>query len=716
MSRRNSKRPQDLDPDSFEEDDDYGSGNERSGEGMKQLTRDLLGRWHWIALGLILGLVGGLYYLAKAPKEFSATSSLLVKQQASSVMPGAGKEPDDLDLRRADSVNTVAQRVTRFGLLLKVASLPNVQGLEDVVPPETNWFPDWSHQWLGVEEQEARNASSIKPTELANRIGSWTSVNVRRGTRLLDITITHPSPDVCKVIADAIAAQYVEELDGSQVEGQDRSSETLSDRSEEARKSLEKKQEAQANYQQVLAALKRLEDNEIEFRDLDRILKPLHPKHIVAKATLDDLQERFLAEFVDVRSAPVDLEYWNDHRSEWDKADLSPSASLQIAKRLLTARASVLVSEIESEESIFEAMLAQVMSLEVGKGTVEGGLELSSPSRLPGVPSSPKGSSVIMSASIAGLGAGLALAFLLSKLDTKIHTVMQVELLTNLPVLATIGDLQPKVLQKIIAEKGADVLAQSPGREKWDQRITFREGLTDTIYAETFRILRASVSLLGDEKSRKITLFSSALPGEGKTLTSTNFAIASAQQGKKTLLIDLDLRKPAVHKVFGHKRSELKTGVTELLAGKVSWQEALTTKTGQENLFCLFAGVKAPNPGELLNSKAVTELLESLVGDFDVIVIDSTPLLAVPDTRLLVPLVDNFCLVIRAEQTPKAAIRKAINLLEDDGTEPAGIVINGYEEKSGLFNKRYGYGYGYGQYGKGYGYGSYGAYGSDDID
>ena len=106
---------------------------------------------------------------------------------------------------------------------------------------------------------------------------------------------------------------------------------------------------------------------------------------------------------------------------------------------------------------------------------------------------------------------------------------------------------------------------------------------------------------------------------------------------------------------------------------------------------------------------------KELAKEFEVVVIDSAPLLAVPDTRLIIPKVDNFCLVIRAEQTPKNAVRKAIDLLADDGVEPAGIVINGYEEQQGILGSKYRYGYGgYGQYGQGDG--SYGAYGSDDDD
>jgi capsular exopolysaccharide synthesis family protein len=715
MSRRNSKRSSEPVQETFDEGNDFGSSSSHSRERLQQLLHDILGRWHWIALCLVLGLLGGLYYLAKAPEEYSATSSLLIKQRASSVMT---KElDDDLDLRASDSMNTIAQRATRIELLTKVAGRPDVLDLEGLLSPKVNWFPEWSLQWLGMEKKEAPDVKSLKTTDLANRIGFWSSVRVRPNTRLLDITVKHRDPDVCKVLADAIAAEYVDELGGKRSENQGSNAAILEAKSKEAQGILEQRQEALANYQQALTALRQLEEKEISFSALNRRYKSKHPVHMSAKATLDEFQKRFMAEFIDVRNSPVDQEYWNEHRAEWEQTAPDSNSQLQVAKRLLSARATVLSSEIESKGKLYNQMVTKLMALDVDRGVEEAGLEMNNLSFRPNVPSSPKKASVIMSASMAGLGAGLALAFLLTKLDTKLHSVIQAELLTDLPVLATINDLQPKILQKIVANKGVDQSAEPPARKKWDRRIVFREGLTDSIYAESFRILRASVSLLGEENKRKVTLFSSALPGEGKTLTSTNFAMASAQQGKKTLLIDFDLRKPSVHRSFGLFRSELSSGATELLAGKVTFEEAVSKDTGQENLFCLFGGVKAPNPGELLNSDSVTELLKAAEQYFDVIVIDSAPLLAVPDTRLLIPLVDNFCFVLRAEKTPKAAIRKAIELLKDDGSEPAGIVINAYEEKGGILARKYRSGYGgYGQYGKGYGYGSYGSYGSDDDD
>ena len=399
---------------------------------------------------------------------------------------------------------------------------------------------------------------------------------------------------------------------------------------------------------------------------------------------------------------------------------LDEVARLQVARRLFINRANVLTNQVATQMKAFDAAYARLLDRQIDQKGDVGELTVSSLSAVPKVPFSPVRPSIIKNGAIIGFGSGLLLAFLLVKLDTKIHTISQVEVLTGLPVLATIHFIAPKVLKKIISNKDLPPAADDPLARGWDPRIVFRPGLTETLYCEMFRILRASISLLGDEKRRRVTLFSSALPGEGKTLVSTNFAIASAQQGRKTLLMDLDLRKPAVHKAFGLKRSELKSGTTELLAGQVSsLQEALSEDTGQKNLTCLYAGRKAPNPGELLSSDSVRDLLEILKDEFDVIVIDSAPLLAVSDTRLLIPIVDNFCLVVRAEEVPKGAIRKVLELLEDDGTQPAGIVVNGYEEKTGLLTRkhRYGYGYGgYGQYTQGYGYGGYGSYGSDDSD
>ena len=713
MSRRAPKSPEALESDSYPEEE-FELGSSSSSGGLAQLLPDLLRRWHWIVLGAILGVLGGLYYLSKAPEVYSARATLLVKQGSSSIM--ASRQADSIDYKSGEALNTLTQQITRLEFLIEVARRPDVQKLENLIPPATDWTPDWAAAWLGSEpsgEAAASGPQTIDPVALGSRIATWTTVSIRKETRLLDIVVEHPSPEASQVLADAIAKEFVEEISRNRAEGQDSSTLILTAKSEEARQVLQREQKTLANYTQALEALRQLEEKEARFAEVSLRYLSKHPDFIKAKASLDDSQKRFLEKFNDARTARVDAKYWQENRAELDdNTEITDQARLQVAKRLLSARATVLQSEIESQDSLFKALLEQLAALDVNKGAIEGGVELNSAARLPQLPSSPQPGKVVGAGLVLGLGSGFALAFLLVKLDTRIHTVDQAELLTSLPVLATIRKLDLKILRKVAREKGADPGDDPPAVQKWDRRLVFRKGLIDSVNAESFRILRASVSLLGDEKKRSVTLFTSALPGEGKTLTSANFALAAAQQGKKTLLIDLDLRKPAVHKAFGLKRSELPAGVTEILAGRVAWKDALEKDNGQENLFSLYAGAKAPNPGSLLSFDGISELLADLRKSFEVIVIDSAPLLAVSDTRLIVPAVDNFCLVIRAEQTPKAAIRKALNLLQDDGTPPDGVVVNGFEEKTGLFTKKYGYG----QYGKGYGYGSYGTYGADDDD
>jgi capsular exopolysaccharide synthesis family protein len=716
MSRNQRSRRQQPDIDDFDEDDEFESSAGANGEALKQLFSDLIGRWHWIALGLILGVLGALYYLSKAPKLYESTSTILVKQQTASVM--AKKDQDEeIDLKSTEALNTVAQRIKRPDLLAAVAARKDVRELPGLIATPPNWIPEWAGKWLGKkggDKPAVVAADGVPKAEiLGPKIGDWTTVAVRRNTRLLDITVSHPSPAVSAALANAIANAYNAELSGARAQGRTSSYGILVTQSEETRVRLQGAQNALANYQRVLETLKDLETRETTAMDLGRRYLPMHPKMVAAQSELKNYQQRFLAEFDSVRKAVADHEYWEGNKAEWADTDVDANARLQTARRLLTARASVLESEIQSQTSVFNSLLTRMQETDINQQALESEVEISSLAELPGFPSSPKKPLVLGAGVIGGGGLGLALALLLVRLDSKFHTVAHIERETGLPVLAAVAQIDPQVLAAVAKKKKVDAAAVPAARKRWAPQLVFREGIVDTLYAEMFRVLRASVSLLGDEKKRRITLFSSALPGEGKTMVSCNFALAAAQQGKKTLLIDLDLRKPSVHKAFGLKRDAGSQGITEILAGQAS-DQAIFTDTGEPNLHIILSGKKAPNPGELLNAEVLNKFLEAAAARYDLIVLDSAPLLAVPDTRLLLPHVDNFCLVVRAEYVPKGAVRRVIALLRHDNQLPSGVVVNGFVEKKRLIGQNYSYG----QYGNGgkYGYGSYGTYGSDDKD
>jgi capsular exopolysaccharide synthesis family protein len=222
------------------------------------------------------------------------------------------------------------------------------------------------------------------------------------------------------------------------------------------------------------------------------------------------------------------------------------------------------------------------------------------------------------------------------------------------------------------------------------------------VIAEGFRNLRAALSLLGPEVDRRLFLFTSALPDEGKSFTSVNYALALAQQGHRVLLIDGDLRRPSIHKVFAKKgdseRSE--AGVVDYLVGNVELKQAARlvatveseslnlsksrdpkATTGQ--LFILAGGQMAPNPAELLSGDCFKKLVAAAVREFDRVVVDSAPILAVSDTLLMIPHAQTTCMVVRAGKSPRNAITRALSLMSAAGVRPAGLVLNRLPRRRG---------------------------------
>jgi polysaccharide biosynthesis transport protein len=718
MSQSEKKRGNNASFEEIEDDYDDVSGNQKNSEDKsRQFILDLLGRWYCLALCLIVGVLCGFYYLAKAPKLYQANASLLINQQTSTVL--APDQAEKMDMRTLEAMNTVAERITRKELLERVAARAELRTMPGVIPAETIWIPEWSMPWFGIsQEHNTRTEAAPSADVLAASIVSWLKVSVRKGTRLLDVGVSHPSPEVAKAIADAICTEYKAELGTSKKNDRTDDLKVLQAESESTRIRLQTAQNALAIYQRALLTLKDLELRETLVADLSRRYLLKHPKMISAQTDLKSYQRRFLTEFDAARNSTADRDYWNGKSAEWDKISDDDSEKLMVARRLLIARGTVLESEILSQNAVFNNLLTSSQKAVINQQSEATAMEVNSSARLPTIPSSPVKLKIMAISSLAGISVGLVIAVGLIRLDNKIHTVAQAERETGLPALAAIAKLTPAVLADVL-KKYKVVEHESEPQKKWSSMLLFREGVSTTTYAEMFRVLRASISLLGDERKRRITLFTSALPGEGKSFVAGNFALAAAQQGKRVLLIDLDLRKPSVHRLFGLKRDVNAFGASEVLAGISEFKDGIYKDSGEAFLHIMFAGKRAPSPGELLSSSSLETLFKTALEEYDLIVVDSAPLLPVPDTRIIAQLVDNFCLVTRANYVPKGATRRVMSILKNDNIMPDGIIFNSFSEKRRLMGLNYSYGnYQTNKYGKAYryGYGSYGVYGNDSDD
>jgi polysaccharide biosynthesis transport protein len=692
----------------------------RRQEKVRRLVQEIVSRWYWIMLFLVFGVLGSFYYLSKAPKIYTSQATVYVKQRSTAIIQ-KDKGDEEVDYKATEVLNTVALQMKRFELLKKVAGRKDIRAMPDLMAPtKTDLVPLWLKKFLPAPASSSKTkleSDGVPPVEeLANSMSGWVESSLRRNSRLVDVNVSHPSPYVAQAIANAVVEEYVSEMLADRNQGRGSTQDILNQTSDQTRLKLQESQRALATYTRALKLLEELDLKETEVMQLSRRYKSLHPQMIAARGELDSLVKRFLEEFDAARSSSADKAFWATVEIDLKEASSDDAKHLATARQLLLSRSEVLKKEIESQNSVFNAMLNSIQESAVNQQSTDSEVQLSSSARLPEFPTSPKKPLVVCAGGLVGGMLGLALVMLLVRLDNRFHTVSQLESETGQAVLASVSAINPKHLDK--ATKKAQ-LSNNKTRQSWNDNLVFRDGVSGTAYAEMYRVLRASVSLLGDESRRKVTLFTSALPGEGKSLTSSNFALATASQGRKTLLIDLDLRKPSLHRVFGLNRTQHTGGVTECLAGLIDFSEAIYKDTGEENLHMMLAGKKAPNPGELLHVGKLQSILEQAAREYDAVVLDTAPLLAVPDTRVIAPLADHVCMVVRAEYVPKKATFRAIDLLAEGGAPVSGLVFNGFVERRRLISDNYSYGYyrptAYGR-GYRYGYGSYGTYGDDDEE
>lgn len=207
--------------------------------------------------------------------------------------------------------------------------------------------------------------------------------------------------------------------------------------------------------------------------------------------------------------------------------------------------------------------------------------------------------------------------------------------------------------------------------------------------AEAFRTLRTNIQFSSLDNNLKTVLITSSGPGEGKTTIIINLAIAMAQSGKKVLILDCDLRKPTIHKKLGLPNG---IGLTNLLIDGKKIEDCLMT-TEIPNMYALTSGPMPPNPSELLSSNRMNAILSEFEKFFDIILIDSPPVLAVTDAQILSTLSDGVTLVASYGHSEKNALVKAKDLIDKVGGKVLGVILNKVPEHSedSYYGKYYGY-------------------------
>ncbi len=371
-----------------------------------------------------------------------------------------------------------------------------------------------------------------------------------------------------------------------------------------------------------------------------------------------------------------------------------PSKSLQYA-RLERDRQVLADTYTLMRQKLEEARIAQASQL--------GKVRIIDPAIPPDHREKPKTKLNLALGLLLGLGLGVGGAFFLEYLDNTIRSVEDIERkgLTVLGIIPSISDerYQRRYRRKKGKTKAGENDNDGAGgngkslirREvkRLQRRMITHEDPKSPI-SEAYRSLRTSIIYSTADQKIKSLLISSPGPGEGKTTTVANLAITYANLGKKTLLIDSDLRRPVIHRIFNLPRDP---GITSYLSGARDDFDKLIQKTEVDNLFVVTSGIVPPNPSELLGSQRMSDLTARLEKEWDMVLFDSPPLVAVTDATMISKEIDRIIMVVKSGGTDKKAFEHTLQALENVKAPFGGVVLNAVTSKNSYGSYYYYYQY-----------------------
>ena len=329
------------------------------------------------------------------------------------------------------------------------------------------------------------------------------------------------------------------------------------------------------------------------------------------------------------------------------------------------------VGALVNQQAVLKEEVAQ---LQVNGATATSGVEFVTPAHAPASPSSPKPAQDALLGLAAGLMLGLGAAFLRDSLDDTLTSKEAAERTSGAPAIAMVP-MVSSWRKRNRAEIASSAAPTSPA-------------------AEAYRSLRTSLQFTRQGQELRTLLVTSPAAAEGKTSTLANLGAVFAQAGERVALVSCDLRRPRLGQFFDIQEQ---SGMTTVLLGQQTLEQALQQVPGYDCLWVLGAGPVPPNPAELLDGPKAREIFAALRENFDLILVDSPPVLPVTDAMVLSKYADGTLLVVAAGQTKRTELQRAAERFAQANAPVVGIVLNEVTKQS-AYGSGYGYGYGYGPY------------------
>ena len=371
-------------------------------------------------------------------------------------------------------------------------------------------------------------------------------------------------------------------------------------------------------------------------------------------------------------------------------AELAANRALDAQKRLAstmnekTAEYGIAKHESDSAQDVYQHLLESARQTPIVEGVRSTEINIIDAATPPGLPWMPIVPLFLAAGAFFGMFVGTIAAFLRDSIDTSLRNPEDVEALTSLPVLGVIpraeslsGKGNKKALAKAKKKKpSSSLLLSAP--ESSSLVLQGSLSMRDSLVMEAFRSVRTSILLSRPDNPRRVFMVTSALPGEGKSFSSLHLSSVLAQSGGKVLLVDADLRRGTLSRNI---QMSSMTGLSTLLS-RDSNEGNFRPVDGVPGLTFLPAGASPPNPAESLGSNKMAQLIDRWREEYDFVVIDSPPLLAVTDPAVLSTNVDGVVVVVRFAVSTQQTITRAIRILANVKAECFGILVNGVDVRS----------------------------------
>ncbi len=416
-----------------------------------------------------------------------------------------------------------------------------------------------------------------------------------------------------------------------------------------------------------------------------------HPRMQELNAQIDKVQAAIKKEVVLARRQVRD-EYESSHRME-QMLQKRLEAQKEAAYRLNEdeAQYAILRHEAELNRDLYDALQMRLKEASVTAGLSATNITVVDRASVPVVPIAPRKTLSLLLGLLGGLICGIVIAFMVESIDDTLQTSEEVENVSLLASLATI----PHISFDAGKRRGKGSGEPAPDGSQMQQLVALHSPKSHA--AEAYRGLRSSLLLSSIDRPPRVLVITSAFPEEGKTTTAVNTAIAFAQRGERVLLVDADLRRGSLDRIFN--LDDRSFGLSTVLTQPTTHENLAAPLAELPLLSVLPTGPRPPNPAEMLSSNRMEEQLRQWALEFDRVVIDTAPVLAVSDTQAMSALADTVILVARAGVTRKRALVRARDLLWRINAPIAGVVVNDVDMRlENFYTYRYGmYGYNYGR-------------------